>query len=475
MTWMATHRSDESLRCVYCTHEGPFPHFGTFAFYTKEYSLYRCPECGSLIYHPSFTPKIQNTDSEPESVTGFAFGTRYHLEIGYSVDHIVWCAMVALAGLPEAERERHLFVDIGAGVGLSSAFVRQHTGMETLTVEPSPSGKVGAELFDLPVHRAMIEDLPPEVLAELRRRPTLLHLNSVVEHIAHPATALRAIMALTDVSAIGIVVPDGGAISHDAPFLQQLPLLAPGDHMHLPTEEGVRRLFQRLGLPAVQSQAGSGLIVATAARQPFALPSREQTDAARDTFLEWLSHNPDRRVSEGALVRMLPYAVLRPDSEAVAAIRARIGDRFVPEPLMRHLAEDPNWDNIPIYAGIGAFWMATDAFRIGHLREGERWLNLLEVFAQRMARDYQPYAATTLYFRTEGRLTRAQAMMDQRRWDEARSCLETVLDSASDHQLGATAPQLERARGLRSQLPILTEPPTLREALRLWARGRFSR
>lgn len=459
MSWIKTNNTGLQLHCTYCDHDGIFLHFGSFIYTEEKYSLYRCPQCQSLIYHPRPVPARREADMAPATLEDYRTRTRYYLETGYSIDHIVRCAMATLAAVPPSERARHLFVDIGAGIGLSSVFVRRHAGMETLTVEPSPSAHVGTELFGLRIHQAVVEDLPAEVLAELRDRPSVLHLNSVVEHVAHPVAALRAIMGLTHVEALAIVVPDGTAIDKGMPFLTQLGLLVPGDHMHLPTPEGLRHFFTRLGLPEVRVAQEAGLIVATGARRPFSLPAPDQVTAACDDFLEALSHHPNRMVAEGALTRRMPYAAQRGDYAQVEALHARLSAPL-PDPatVLGRLRLASDWQDIPFHVGAAAFWIAHNAFRRGRPREGEDWCDVLEAFAERQASDQPLYAATTLYFRTEGRLWRAHALAAHGHERAAMDWLDRVIASAADHAGGADEHQVRRAREQRTQLAAISAP-----------------
>lgn len=421
------------------------------------------------MYYPLIVPPRNEADMTPTMVEHYRTGNRYYLETGFSVDHVVKCAMMALAGVPRAEQASHLFVDIGAGIGMSSVFARHHAAMETLTVEPSPTARTGIELFGLQTYQAMIEDLPAGVLAELRRRPAVLHLNSVVEHIAHPVEALRSIMALTNVEAIGIVVPDGDAIDPNVPFILQLPLLAPSDHMHLPTREGVERFFHRLGLPEVKVDAQGGLIVATGARRPFSLPPQAEMDAARDDFLESLARHPSPIVASGARARMLAYATLKGDSSTVAKLLAQLGKDFKPRSLMRLLRDAPNWENIPFHIGSSAFWAALEAFYRGELAEGEEWCDVLDLFAEREAREQLLYASTTLHFRTEARLARASALMGRERWEEAADWLDRVTSTGPGDAGGPNPEQLQRARKAKARIPPPKPRPGLGVRFRSWA------
>ena len=461
MSWTDKHLPDAQTKCEYCGHEGVFPHFGTYEFGPKEYSLYRCPDCGSLMYYPLVVPVRNESDMSPQAVEHYGIGNRYYLEIGFSVDHVVKCAMMALAGVPHEEQPRHLFVDIGAGIGMSSVFARPYAKMETLTVEPSPTAHTGIKLFGLNTYQAMIEDLPADVLARMRERPSVLHLNSVVEHIAHPEEALRSIMALTDVESIGIVVPDGAAIDREVPFLMQLPLLAPSDHMHLPTVAGVTKFFHRLGLPEVQIDAQNGLMVATGARRPFVLPTQAEQDAARDDFLEELARHPDPPVADGARARIISYAAQRDDPAGFDKLLASLGPGFEPAALMRLLHEESSWEKIPFYIGPTAFWVAYEALRHGHVAKGEQWCDVLELFAERMASDQMLYASTSLHYRVEARILRGATLLGRGRNEEAAYWLDRVLAPAPGESGGPNPEQRQRAQGVRARIP----PPRPRQGL----------
>jgi L-rhamnose mutarotase len=474
MEWIERTEPATTARCRYCAYEASFPHWKSFIFEGRTFSVFRCPSCASLIYVPQeILSRVPETQT-PEEIANRRIGDKYYLEAGYSTDHIALAVLAALAGVPPAERERHLFVDIGSGLGLSSYMARHQFGLTTITVEPSPTAALGQELLGLDVHRAYIEDLPEPVLQRLAAQPSVMHLNSVIEHLLEPAEVIRSLMARSHIEAIATVVPDGGAMDADAALGAMLPYLAPGDHLHLPTEIGMRLFFRDLGFPIFALRRMGLLLIAVGARQRADLASEAEIETTRTRFLHGLMAHRNPWLAGGAAGRLLPHAVLNRDEASLVELRRYFAGTLPREAMTAALQQGVGWDSIPFHLGPTAFWLAIDAYARGQHQEGHAWCDLVELFTDRLARDYPIYASQTLHLRGEARVHRANDLAAIGEWEVARHWLRLVIDSAGDRVLGASADQVARAEALLGRLtaPAGSLRRVRRVLLEWWRRAR---
>jgi hypothetical protein len=450
MGWLNRREPAAALRCAYCARTGRFPHWRSFYYNGRTFALHTCPSCKSLIYNPQASlvpfPAVESL-SEAE-LAARRIDAKFYFEAGYSAEHIAMCILGTLASVPPPERQTHLFVDIGAGLGLSSYLAKQHFGMDIVTVEPSASGALATEFFSIDVHRAFIEMLPEQVLRRLEKTPSVLHLNAIIEHILDPAAVIRALMARSKVDGISAIVPNGTAIDGGHSFGVLLPFLSPGDHMHLPSVDGMRQLFRGLGFTTFAVREMDLLLLAVGARVPFEMPSDGEINRARDEILRALTTHPIPAISGGAAARLLPNAVLANDEAALAPLRDKFTGTIRPEAMIRAIQGGASWQEIPFHLVPTAFWLAADAFRASRNPEGQLWCDVVEAFTDRLIADFPHYATLALVFRGEARVQRAHNLAAGGNRGEAIKWLRIVIESSTDSAFGATIDQVAKAREL---------------------------
>ena len=418
------------------------------------FALHTCPGCKSLIYNlrKSLVPFPTLESLSDAELSAKRIEAKFYFEVGYSAEHVAMCILGTLASVPPSKRETHLFVDIGAGLGLSSYLAREHFGTDTITVEPSTSGGLAKEFFSIDVHRAFIETLPPEVLRRLDSTPSVLHLNAIIEHILDPAAVIRALMARSQVDGISAIVPNGTAIDGAHQFGVLLPFLSPGDHMHLPSVDGMRHLFLGLGFTTFAVREMDLLLLAVGARAPFEMPSDAEIDKARDEILRGLTTHPNQAISGGAAARLLPHAVLANNEATLAPLREKFTDAIQPDAMIQAIRGGASWQEIPFHLVPTAFWLAADAFRAGNGPEGQLWCDVVEAFTDRLTADFPQYATMAVVFRGEARVQRAHNLAAAGNKSDAIRWLRVVIESANDSSFGATADQVTKASELLNAL-----------------------
>lgn len=443
MRWLEITREPAFLSCAYCGQSGNFSHFKSYEHSNDTLSLHECSNCKSLIYdlRDVDVPLAPRVDPPGPEIPREA---RYVIETGFSSYFVAKCALSALPDMPEGELRKRVFVDVGAGMGMASYFVKTLFGMQTVTVEPSFTGKLSREILGLDVHRAYFEDLPKEVLAELANKPCFLQLNSVVEHLVDPAAVLADMIRRTNVEVFAAVVPDGAAIDFDGPFLNAQPFLAPKNHRHLPTRLGMELFLKRLGFEHVSVEASAGQLTATGSRLPIRTPGEREVKLAEHLFLEHLLRHPNPLVSSGGASRLLPSAILNNDAPQLAR-------------LSRHLPFEQNsagilasvrgrcWDDIPFHLGQTCYWLAYQATKEGRRAAGLALLQITEAFADAIAENYPHMAMTQLEYKWAAMFMESHILAARGEFAEAAAPLRNILESGSNPLHGARVQHLRRA------------------------------
>jgi hypothetical protein len=444
MGWVDDCRPACRLACAYCGAEAEFPHAVSYWHGGQVLALHRCVGCGSLMYdlRGIDAPVVSATDAMSPAA---ARAARYVLETGFSSYYVAMCGLAAIACVPPHELPQCLFVDVGAGMGMASFFARSVAGVQTLTVEPSYTGKLAQEILGLEVHRAYFEALPAEVMARLSGRICVLHLNSVVEHLIDPYAVLQGMMGLAAIEAVAMIVPDGAALDVAAPFATALPFLAPRDHRHLPTALGVGRLLERLGFAHHHVHASGALLIGVGARRPIVPPTEITIKFGESLLLEHMLRHPHPQIARGGAARLLPQAVLHKDQPLMQLLRQRLpyeADRA----RLQHVVAARDWDQLPYDLGPACYWLAYDAYAAGRAPAALDLLALTAAFADAMAAEHPDFAMTALEFKWAGLLLRAH-IEAQIGWSAAaQDSLQTILQSGSDRRNGAGKTYLDQAR-----------------------------
>jgi hypothetical protein len=397
MKWLDISKEPCALECVYCGQSGKFPHVKSYDHEDETLSLYACTRCKSLIYDLSeiSAPVVSQTDAPDGVISNEA---RWTVETGFSSYHVAACAMSSLPEIPDHELRNHVFVDVGAGMGMASHFVKTLFGMPVVTIEPSYTGKLAQEILGLHVHRAYFEDLPEDVLAELANKPCFLHLNSVVEHLVDPAAVLADMIGRARVDVLAAIVPDGAAMDFNGPFLNALPFLAPRDHRHLPTELGVELLLKRLGFQHVAVEVSAGLLTGIGSRYPMPVSSERMNRLSEQVFLENLKRHPNPIVATGGASRLLPGAVLNGNTPLVAELVSFFSYEDRAGDLLEKVV-NRDWDHLEFHLGQTCYWLAYTALQGGRLPNALALLEITKAFADAMADDYPPQCMTALEYK----------------------------------------------------------------------------
>lgn len=450
MHWLDGTRPRRASSCVYCGHSGEFPHVKSYEHENETFSLYACTRCESLTYGLTNIDGPIVPQVDPVGA-GVAPEARYVIETGFSSYHVAACALAALPDKADHELRDHVFVDVGAGIGMASYFMRTLFGLPTLTIEPSFTGEIAQQILGVEVHRAFLENLPNGILTELARKPCLLHLNSVVEHLVDPFTVLGDTIGRARVEVLVAMVPDCAAIDFGAPFLSALPFLAPRDHLHLPTALGMELMLKRLGFEFVSVEATPGLLTGIGSRAPLPYPSERTIKLAEHLFLENLMRHPNALVASGAASRLLHVAVLNDNGPLMAELHSRFPYEQSATEILAAV-RSRSWDDLPFHLGQTCYWLAYAASRHGRYASALALLRISTTFGDLMAQDYPPMAMAALDYKWAAMLLESHVRVAQGRVDAAEAPHHTIIESRSDTKQGARATYILQAENALAAL-----------------------
>ena len=440
MRWLDGKRGTSSLACAYCGTTAALPHKGSFLYYDREFHLHKCVSCESYVY--DFAGQRPHGDDQVP-IEEHKIGLKYYFEAGYSAEFIVRCALAALPQSDSARLSDYNFFDVGAGTGLGSYFVRKLFSMGGLAIEPSWTGQAAKELFQIPLEQKYFEEVDAGLLRRISQKPCLVYLNSVVEHIGDPRKLLDRLLGTIDVMTVAALVPDADWIDRSAPFLSMVPFLAPGDHLHLPSKEGMRRLLADIGLPHQCVYSMGSLIMAVGSREPVIRPSEMFVGVATSLLLERLLEHPHPHVSRGAAARLVPKAVMDRDFARVDVLKRKL--QIASPGALIAAIENRSWYDIPFHTASVCYWLAVDEFLKLRFEEALTLLEPIEPFCRRLARDYPQYAMETLIYKWEAEFHRAQIFLRAGRPGEAQAIFSSIIASADDAKEGAPRTMVERA------------------------------
>lgn len=441
MTWTAPRREDAEVNCRYCGNTGKFPNHAAFDYLNATHELFACPACGSLHYDPM---DLSGNDTSTMSADQRENGHRYYLETGYSPDYVVRAALV---GLPDSHPLR--FVDAGCGAGLALYFAREILGLPASGFEPTESGALGRELFDLDIRPVWLDRNSVGEAAEFANQPCFLHFNSVLEHLDDPRETLEGLIHLLPVKAISAVVPSGLTVNRSSPFIEQISFLAPGDHGHFPTPKGMRLMFRNLGFEHVHVGDFGSLMHVAASSEPIHAMSDRALGVATDHLLLRLSGHPHPWVSKGAHARLVVRLTARGQHAAAVPHMKAIGVSF-DKPMDAEMERAPDsgrdWNGVPFYTGAVSFWLGVACMMSQEADHAIEHFGTLDRFVERLRIDYPQYALQPIVLNWEAKLLTARILRTAGREAEANALLESIVAAGQDSQNGPSGAMVAKAR-----------------------------
>lgn len=445
MSWHASSSAIANLNCRYCAANENFAHAASFEHGGRSHSLFACPDCASLLYDPL---DISGNDTSliPQHLEQLS--RKYYLETGYSADFVTRGVLV---GLPDTSPIH--FVDIGCGMGMSLAFARDLLNLPVTGFEPTSSGRMGSEIFGIDIRDVWLTEETADAAADLKDRPCFLHFNSVLEHLADPKETLSALLDLLPVQAVSAIVPNGVAVQTSEPFIDQLSILAPGDHGHLPTAQGLENMMRALGFDHVRVTSFRQLLHVAASHSEVPALTDRAIGIATELFLDRLSINPHPWLRSGALARLICRTAARGDrrrsetyAETLGISAARPLDDGMNWADESAEAGALDWERFPFYAVPVSFWLGMSAFHAGDYSLSLRHLECAGRITAILAKTHPNFALESTSLNWEGMFIRARILANQGRGNDAQILLRSILDAGGDPAFDPPARIISRAR-----------------------------
>jgi SAM-dependent methyltransferase len=197
-------------------------------------------------------PKYEDAEGTEESI-------RFYLEQGAALDLMIrplfWIERDAVRS----------YLEVGCGFGLSLDFARHTFGWAVRGIDPSWSAAAGARLLGLDIVNGYLDGATPSVAGPY----DLVLASEVLEHVKGPNDFLTHVgQQLTGQGVLILTTPNAAGVRPDAPFGALLPLLSPGFHTVLFTEESLRGLLRAHGFTTIHIEVTWNNLTVIAARRP---------------------------------------------------------------------------------------------------------------------------------------------------------------------------------------------------------------
>ena len=289
-------QADRTVACPVCSHPGPkrciLSSIPSWAG-TEPLVLVACPECGC-----HFFPDLRSAayETHPE-ITSFL---KFYLEVGAGVD------ILAAPGFMVPSKVGSRYLDVGCGFGFGLDFARRQLGLDVLGVDPSPFAAAGREMLGLPISSGY---LTPD--SDLGDEPfELAVISEVIEHVFNPVDFIGVIARqLSPEGVLLLTTPYVGSIKPAISSGALLPLLSPGWHYVIYSEQAITRVLRAAGFKKIETFVRGHTLLAAATNGDRAIDLRRGADHRQ--FCDSLSNRIDTLPAGGALRHGLEYRLLK--------------------------------------------------------------------------------------------------------------------------------------------------------------------
>ena len=234
------------------------------------YILHVCPNCTAR-----FVDNTQTMD----------YGTEELIEIGWNIYQVqlgagVWPISAPLTRIEKPRGARVL--EIGGAYGFGLDFCIRARGWQGEGFDPSPLAAFGARELGLDIRQEYfteqnLKDGPWDVVIS----------TEVIEHLEHPPEFFALMRrALAEDGILVVTTPDAAWVTPELSAGDLMPLLSPGAHLVLQTQESLQGALMAAGFAHVVVLRGAMSLVAYASPSPFTLS--DDAAAARAMYRQYL-------------------------------------------------------------------------------------------------------------------------------------------------------------------------------------------
>ena len=241
------------MKCPVCGQADKVGHLKSFTYFSQAYEVKSCTRCDIWFYDPFPTPDYKNDLSNE-------FSLRHYLETFAGIESITGISENFFSNYAGESKNG---LEIGAGFGFASHYLRSLHHVEMTSYEPSDYGTKGKELLGIPI------------ISDYFRREEGKHYDfcitmEVLEHIEKPVDFLMEIQqSLNNRGKVLLTTPNKNAVDFTRMYPVDLSLLSPGMHTILFSDASLKQILLRAGFSHVQVKLRDTTLYAIASNEPF--------------------------------------------------------------------------------------------------------------------------------------------------------------------------------------------------------------
>lgn len=256
-------------------------------------ALHACPGCGSKFF-PDLTDAAYDTSDNIDAPL------KFYLEVGAGID--ILTRPLFMTPLQPGNR----YLDVGCGFGFAVDFAKHAMDLTVQGVDPSSFGAAGARQLGLPISSSYLTEK-----TDLASGPFDLIVGSeVIEHVFDPLAFINILKRqLAPDGLLYIATPHADAITQENSLGNLLPLLCPGWHYILFSEEGLTHILREAGFKRIITRRSDNTVIAIATNSERAIEPAATVDPA--LFMSYLEKRSHQAVADSPLQVGLTYRLFK--------------------------------------------------------------------------------------------------------------------------------------------------------------------
>ncbi len=248
-----------------------------------------CGTCGTAFFPTLSAVAYEETGSSEAALA-------FYLEQGASIE-----AMAEPIESVETARVKR-YLEIGCGYGLSLDYARTMFGWEVYGIDPGFAARAGREALGLEISSTYLRSS-----RDAGHIPfDLVLCSEVIEHIFAPVDFLDILRELlSSGGTLLLTTPNARMITETTPLGTLVPLLSPGYHVTLYSQDGLERLLRQAGFGVVSVIEQGATLRAAAGMTCLAADLERRLDRKR--YRDYLARRADGLPGDSPLALGLRY------------------------------------------------------------------------------------------------------------------------------------------------------------------------
>jgi SAM-dependent methyltransferase len=231
--------------------------------------LYKCGNCESLFYYPKTSCNYEALTEE--------WKIKYYIELGAGIASIIQPIVKARKNFTTAIN----FLDIGCGFGYGVDFAANQLNWDSVGIEPSIYGKIGAGSLNLNIKNTYSHT------AELNKFDyNIVFASEVIEHIKDPSGFIDHLKSFLKPDGILIITTPDSSLIGTLNDLEEMGLLLPSEHLFLLSKNALYTILLQAGFKEIVIERWGYSLVAYASYKNITLD--DSCTSFNDLYLEYL-------------------------------------------------------------------------------------------------------------------------------------------------------------------------------------------